>query len=270
MAAERELSLKEVIDALKAEDCRCSLSWRKVKLYDVEAREFLSFAREDLGEDSEKGRINALSNAKRAIECRIDELLTLFNFRSFSSRYGWKLPYKMQVLQTFDVPAPNILRRLITSKRNLLEHEYVRPNQQEVQDIVEIAELFLKATDAHIERGYVVSARISADVVWQEDAPEIRWGIVDRCELAFDFKKGAVRLTQNVFYFYPEAKEPREQSSEPRERVNTLAIKLSDEALKPGSGRFESTKRLNRLAIRDCEMEEVRELMILLRERAKK
>jgi hypothetical protein len=290
MVTERRLDLKTVIDFLKDKDSRtmdwegeeidgelirtrfdfrCQLQYQKVKPYEVDASEFLSFAKEDLRGNSERGRVNALSNAKRAIECRMDEFLTLSNFRFFSSHHGWKLPYKMQVLQTFGVPAPNILRSLITSKRNLLEHEYMRPkDQQEIQNIVDITELFLKATDPYVGKGYLASATVSRaqwfkpgffaptlfgkSMDFRESTSkkvEYHDGVKHKYELKFDLEREALTLVYSHWEVY--------------RRLDLKAGKVEER-----SGGILETKEPITIPIRDCKMEEVRELMVLLREKA--
>ncbi len=222
----------------------CRLQYQKVKLYEMDASEFLSFARQDLQDYSERGGINALSNAKRAIECRIDELLTLFNFKGFSSRHGWKLPYKMQVLQTFEVTAPDILRRHIVKKRNLLEHEYVRPDRQETQDVVEIAELFLKATDEYVERGYVASAEVS-ETKWFPDYAD-----TTKAQFPYDRIIGFCTEYKLIFDLHNEKLTVKHSESERYTKVTRL--------------RSAPRSRPLVVPIRDCAEEDVRDLMVLL------
>ena len=57
-----------------------------VRLYDTNPWEFLSYCRQDLNDDSERGRTNALSNAKRAIECRADEIIKILKLNLQTKR----------------------------------------------------------------------------------------------------------------------------------------------------------------------------------------
>jgi hypothetical protein len=60
----------------------------------------------------------------------------------------------MDKLSVIGIFVPRLLQRKITSKRNLLEHEYIRPkDSQEVEDVIEIAELFLASTEKYIDFG---------------------------------------------------------------------------------------------------------------------
>jgi len=153
--------LQDVFNALTKDEARCSASWEKAQLYELGPWEFLSFARQDLEEGSERGLLNGISNASRAIACRVDEILTLANLRPFVTRERWSLPYKLEVIKKLGCPAPNVLRGYITSIRNVLEHEYKRPPElAQIRYVADIAELFLSATDEFVGRGYMRSAEV--------------------------------------------------------------------------------------------------------------
>ncbi|MCK4402224.1 MAG: hypothetical protein KAV98_00395 [Dehalococcoidia bacterium] len=250
MANEYRLSLKNVIAILNKENSDCSVRWQKANLYDIAPWEFLSFARQDLEEKSERGVVNALSNAKRAIECRVDEILTLSNFRCFSSRYRWGLSYKLQVVKTFGLSAPRMLMDYIVLKRNLLEHEYAKPKDfEQARYVADIAELFLKASDAYVERGYIASATVTCREKLREEKNtrvDTRIFHKDLYELGFDLENEVVALSYT----------PRQVVQQWIKRTSTLREWLDPEA---------SGEQINNsLAIRDCRMEDVRELMNLL------
>jgi hypothetical protein len=145
----------------RKDEFRCELRRQKVKLYEVEADEYLRFAEQDAKEDTEKGRVNALRNAAQAERCRVDELLKLLNLNSFSSRSHWNLPKKKKVLESFGIPRLEILQRMITSERNKSEHEHIKPERQKVRDAVELSKLFLIATRQYVEGGYIASATLA-------------------------------------------------------------------------------------------------------------
>lgn len=252
MVNQPHLDLKHIIDALRSENSRCRVHAEKVKLYDITPREFLSFARQDLEEESERGRINALSNAKRAIECRVDEFLTLSNLRFFSSLHRWGLRYKMEVLKTFGVSAPDVLMNYIVSRRNLLEHEYTRPKSpEETKYVADIAELFLSATDKYIENGYISSATISRrdEGQWQRSARmNTRTDYEEEYKLTFDLENEVVVVTFKQL----------EHNIEWVKRTS----ELRDQAKAVGE------QSVNTIAIRDCKEADLRELMKLIREKA--
>jgi len=235
--------------SFRKDNFTCELHWQEVKLYETDASQFISFAKQDLKENSERGRANALSNAKRAIDCRVDELLGLLNFKGFSARERWKVPYKMDVLRSFGVLTPGILKRLIVSPRNVLEHKYISPKEQEAQNAVDLTELFVEATHQYIKKGYLVSATLSCTSFFKGFE---NYGIRDEYELAFDLEK------EQLITKYSEKElwwEPNSDTGEP-EMVGCAPLPWGEK--EPVTIKF-----------CDCKMEELRELMVLLRERKK-
>lgn len=128
---------------------------------EIEASEFLRYSKEDLLEDSDRGRVNALSNAKRAIDARVDHIIRLTHLRGFATKHRWTFPYKLLVLRKIGIPSPDILRDYISSKRNLLEHEFLRPKKDEIKYLADIVELYLAATENFINSGYLEKIRIA-------------------------------------------------------------------------------------------------------------
>ncbi|MBL7119128.1 MAG: hypothetical protein ISS53_00425 [Dehalococcoidia bacterium] len=155
-----ETELRTFIESLK------KIDWNDVDMlvvcgaatpYQVCPGEYLDNAREDVRGDSERERTNALANAARAMACRMDELLYVCNLSSFASRERWRLPEKARVLWDTGIPAPpEVLRDLVSFKRNLMEHEYVRPpRQRDVRKAIQLVELFLRSTDESVENAIV-------------------------------------------------------------------------------------------------------------------
>jgi hypothetical protein len=107
---------------------------------DVDPHSFLLRAETDLESGGESSELNALTNARRAIVGQMDQALLTFGYPSTR----WNVPKKIAALHALGIVAPRILRRVSTA-RNVLEHEYRRPNQQEVEDAVDLAYLFVAA-----------------------------------------------------------------------------------------------------------------------------
>jgi hypothetical protein len=235
--------------SFRKDNFTCELHWQEVKLYETDAQQFLAFAKHDLNDDSERGRINALSNAKRAAACRVDEILALLNFKGFAAQKSWNVPYKMDVLRSFGVPTTGILKRLIVSPRNVLEHKYIGPKEQESRNAVDLAELFLEATRQDVEKGYLVSATLSYASFFKGFE---NYGVRDEYELAFDLKneKLIIKYLEKELWW-----EPNSDTGEPE---------MVDCAPLPGGEKEPVT-----IKFCDCKMEELRELMVLLRERGK-
>ncbi len=198
------LDLKIVLNILRGEVYLCGVEAKRIKVYELTPWEFLSFARQDLEESSERGRINALSNAKRAIECRVDEVITLSHLKGIASRLKWGLPYKLLVLKSLGMPAPEVLKGYISSKRNLLEHEYLRLNNpEETKYLADITELFLSATDKYVEEGYISSVEITLrnEGQWEVENTSTKKRIVyeDVYQLSFDLDSETLTMTKNQF-----------------------------------------------------------------------
>ena len=108
--------------------------------------EFISFAEQDLQSSFGHKYINALSNAKRALDCQADRLLKLFGFYEESQNKFWGFPKKIELIQKFDILAPRVLTK-INKTRNLMEHQYVKPDASQVEDFLDIVSLFIASTD---------------------------------------------------------------------------------------------------------------------------
>ena len=284
MVTESSLNLKHIIDFLKESqstnwekregeevwvksEFECRLVYQKVNLYEIEASQFLSFAKQDLEEGSERGRVNAVGNARRAIACRVDEILKLLNFKHFASKERWNLRYKMEALKTFDVPTPGILTRLIARKRNLLEHEYMRPDENECGDVVDVAELFLKATDPYIKKGYIASATVARTLWGKPGVAAPTW---------FEQRRGKSATAKWQYedgycFEYKLKSDLENETITLAHSLNQLYRRSHSERGEIQAGKAEPilTNGPLTIAIRDSKKEEVRELMILLREKEK-
>jgi hypothetical protein len=115
--------------------------------FEITARQFQEFASEDSRLDSIHSRVNALSNVKRAIECRIDELLYGLCLHVKSEKEEWNFPRKVKALSELGIIAPRILEK-INRQRNRLEHEYIQPTKEDVEDALGVASLFLSYSDS--------------------------------------------------------------------------------------------------------------------------
>ncbi len=138
------------------EDQSTGYSW----FYPLNADEFLQFAKTDLLGSDTRGFINALTNAKRAIDCQADCCLSSIGFQAdklekqlgsgntaaVKSKATIKgVPFKFQMLEVMGIVTPTIVTKM-RRLRNALEHEYRKPRRLEAQDAVDIAQLFLDAS----------------------------------------------------------------------------------------------------------------------------
>jgi len=125
---------------------------------DIEPCEFLEYAKSDLSDKSQKGLINSISNAKRAIDCQVDKTLLSLGYdifklpsylhefvKRFSTNNG-DIVLKLSILECLNI-APSKVISDIRKLRHRLEHEYVIPTYKQVSDAIEIAELFINAVE---------------------------------------------------------------------------------------------------------------------------
>ena len=107
----------------------------------VVPKDYLSFAEKDLELNNSHGHVNSLSNAKRAIDCQITNILSVLGLPKSGNIHK-----KIERIKGIEVLAPRILKKL-NKIRNLLEHEFTKPTLDEAEDAVDIATLFLAATE---------------------------------------------------------------------------------------------------------------------------
>jgi hypothetical protein len=118
------------------------------------ATTFLEWAKLGLKDGGDFGLSNALVYAKRSVACRIDGILRTYHMRSLMrSNY----PRKIAALNDLGVNTPQIISGLVIDPRNELEHEYQMPNDQAARQAIEIAALFLDATDTESKRSPIVA-----------------------------------------------------------------------------------------------------------------
>lgn len=118
--------------------------------------DFVNFAKEDLSENTTRGFINAITNAKRAVDCQIDSVYQAIGFSHDKQHEATKAfvewhehnegsvdaPKKLKFIRALGL-APTVLISKIRLLRNRLEHYYEVPDVNLVKEYVEIAELFI-------------------------------------------------------------------------------------------------------------------------------
>jgi len=117
--------------------------------FDINPEEFLERAEDDyelyeLGDTS--SLLNSITNAKRAIHSKIDEALMSLGF----TPKRWSLREKVEKLVSLGFIAPRILKR-VADARNMLEHEYSAPTSEQVEEALDLAALFIGATNRVLE-----------------------------------------------------------------------------------------------------------------------
>lgn len=111
----------------------------------VSPKEFLSWAEKDLATSDKRARGNALSNLKKALHARLDELIERTHLRFTND---WDQRYvttdrKLEVIRKLGIKHEAVVA-LITSIRNDYEHAYLVPNLKVVKAHLGAAELWLE------------------------------------------------------------------------------------------------------------------------------
>lgn len=113
----------------------------------VSPRNYFNYARTDFAEsNSSRNRVNALANAKRALHFQIDLITNALGIQKLYNEKRINFPQKLSFCKDCGVTSPSILQKL-NKLRNKAEHEYSIPTKMQVEDYLDIVELFLAATD---------------------------------------------------------------------------------------------------------------------------
>ncbi len=143
----KKLSKEELIKAFKEGKVESSSAMKRMtkkRIYDIMPEDFLSLAEKELKEKipEDESVINSLSNIKRAIDSQIGLIIYEFGYKKKASTERWDFPDKIDFLKDKGIIAGKILEK-INSTRNLLEHEFKKPERDKVEDAWDIAALFL-------------------------------------------------------------------------------------------------------------------------------
>ncbi len=114
--------------------------------FDLTPEDFLERAEDDYELGGSASLLNAITNAKRAIHCQIDQALKSLGF----NLKRWNQTKKIEMLLQLGFVAPRILKR-VTNARNVLEHEYIAPTIDQVEEALDLAALFVGATKRFLE-----------------------------------------------------------------------------------------------------------------------
>ncbi len=163
MQKQRSGSLRQLLQSAAVDWTRVSIvrdcgSFLTID-YKLSPRFFISAAREDLKERDTRSLVNAISNAKRAIDCQSDGFLRALGFdparldkqlskscrdslRAFTTNQDH--PLKFKLLESLGIVTPAIVSR-VRKLRHLLEHKYQAPRLAAVRDAIDVAELYVGA-----------------------------------------------------------------------------------------------------------------------------
>lgn len=173
--------------------------------FDIMPKNFLRFAENALSQNSESGLINALSNTKRALDCQVELIIYEHGFGKKLNKERWGFPKKIKFLQENGILAPRILEK-INKTRNLLEHEFKKPDIEHVEDALDVVTLFIGYSERiHrvpdcIRLGFDESTTKSFAVTFIKDDP--RFDVVDGSTVMFSITENDKSFGRLLKLFY--------------------------------------------------------------------
>jgi hypothetical protein len=151
VTAQDFLSHANAIRANHARTCSLNSHWIKPATY-------LEWARRGYRDADDHGLANAITYAKRAACCRIDRLIHNYHLRHLHRAF---FPEKIQALKGVGMVIPSVIQELIINPRNELEHDYVPADGDTARRALEIATLFLTATDSDDSQESIVALNMN-------------------------------------------------------------------------------------------------------------
>jgi hypothetical protein len=103
---------------------------------EVTAEQYLQFAARDLEDESDRGAVNGIGNAKRALHQTVDALLQAYGLLARNRRASF--PQKLELIDKAGLFSLAILNTL-NLERNAVEHEYRVPTHARVQEVTDVA-----------------------------------------------------------------------------------------------------------------------------------
>ena len=150
----------------------------------IKPKEYLEFAERDIQGKDLRGAVNALSNSKRAIDCQVENIIA-----SFGLPKKRNFPERLELIQSLGLVAPRIVRKIVQT-RNLIEHGYAHVGVADAEDAVDIATLFVEATNKIFQHSYMRSLYISDQSTYIElTSEEIAQSILDKESASWRYKE---------------------------------------------------------------------------------
>jgi hypothetical protein len=195
----------------------------------VLSHEFLHWAKSDLKGGDRRARGNALSNIKKSIHSRIDEILSLSHI-SYSSDWNSSdtTDEKIALLKKLNIEHTSIVK-IITKIRNVYEHQYILPSDlTDIKAYYETTELWLNHSEKSLIRSRLGIINLPVYSVECDS---------DRIVRAIQFPKYVDRF--NIIYFWDSknivatlTKDNREQTEKTKEMKIAKFIELENKHLK--------------------------------------
>jgi len=147
----------------------------------IDADQFLAWSRQDIKGGSRRDAINALSNVKRALHAKIDEVLWALRVQYSSD---WpdrpRVEDKFKVLKRVGIDTTAVVT-VVTKRRNNVEHKYIAPNLDDVRSDVESSEMWLNESGKYPSNRIVIAGlpckrfSISSSAKTQRETVEVEF-----------------------------------------------------------------------------------------------
>ena len=164
--------------------------------------EFLKWAKQDIRGGGRRSIANALTNTKRAIHARIDEILYALRIQYTNN---WpdipKTEDKLKAVERLEIQTTSIVK-ILTSRRNDLEHRYLLPSLEQVRADVETAEMWLDRSESYLRPSVVLiglsvkSIDSGASAVTRRNTFNATFAEPHKVEFYWDAKKEIVTLSK--------------------------------------------------------------------------
>jgi len=178
----------------------------------VASHEFLTWAKSDLKGSDRRAMGNALSNIKKSIHSRIDEILNLTHIscsKDWDSRVN--IDKKVYLLKKLDIEHTSIVK-IITKIRNVYEHQYTLPSDlTDIKAYYETTELWLNHSTKSLIKSRL--ALINLPVY------SVQCGN-DRVIKAIEFPQYVDRV--NIIYFWENKKIVAKLTKDSREQSENM------------------------------------------------
>ena len=172
---------------------------------------FLEFAQADLDAGGMRGYINSLSNAKRAMDCRVESIIAAIGYTASGLRTQLgknivamiekeasdsSLPFTYKFFESLGGFTPSLLDR-VRRLRHDVEHRFQKPTKRKAVEVLEIAELFVRSTEGLVS-GIVEAYSFGSELTKRSDG--YSWDCANQFYVSFEFSgeqsKADVRLWQ--------------------------------------------------------------------------
>jgi hypothetical protein len=130
--------------------------------WQIEARQSLRFAEQELDKGTPQSVINAVSHLKRAADWQLEKFLEYYNLRPRKGNLS--VPRKLQFLEDAGLFSARSLRRL-NEIRNRLEHDFEHPNLPDLAIYYDLVQAFVSVIE--YVTLIVPAAADSSSTIWE-------------------------------------------------------------------------------------------------------